>query len=208
MEFEYPIETIIKPHFEKFVGQSGYFIENTRTYNYFKANAANDDLQTILLKVGDVREPELAQARAEDAMAEHILSLNIDDQLAAADTQVVMDIANLDFRGERRYFYAFASRYCCYHFPKDYPIYDPTIEQLLKLFFKRNQDRKLSKDEILNYSSFKELMVVYKDNFHLPLETFWGLDKFIWTHGKQIIEEFREKNKLEGFEEYLAALDL
>jgi hypothetical protein len=208
MDFEYPIEDIIKPYFETFKGQEGYFVDDTRTWNFFRANTENTKVQDILLKIREVRDDELTELEGEDAMAQHILNLKIDDALESSDKQVVMDIAQITYRGEPRNFYAFASRFCCYHYPAVYPIYNPTIDQVLRVYYKRTRATVLPENLLTDYPSFSNLMEEYKDNFHLPLRHYWELDKFIWAYGQLIIDEFREKNRLTDKDDYLAAIKL
>ena len=197
MHYSNPISEIIEEYFDIFRGQGGYFVEDNRALNYFQINPMNHDLQDVLLKVREIRDVELISNEAEDAMVEHIVNLNIDGDLELTDNKLVMDIARMDFRGETRFFYSFATRYCCYHHPELYPIYDFLIEQFLKLYYKRTNGVVIEDHQLFHYTSFRHLMREYLDAFHLPLNSYWELDKFIWAYGKHIIEEFIEKNGLE-----------
>ena len=191
------IENIIKDYFNRFRGQEGYFVEDNRALHYFQINPTNTNLQDVLLKVREIRDTELIKQEAEDAMVDHIVSLNIDGDLQSMDQQIVMKIANLNFRGQPRFYYAFATRYCCYHHPEVYPIYDLLIEQFLRLYYKRTNDTAIEDHQLLEYTSFKRLMEEYLKAFQLPLTSYWELDKFIWTYGEQILKELMQSNYLE-----------
>ena len=191
------IESIIKDYFDKFRGQEGYFVEDNRALHYFQINPTNTELQDVLLKVREIRDEDLIGQEAEDAMVAHIVSLNIDANLQSKDHQIVMDIASLEFRGQPRFYYAFATRYCCYHHPEIYPIYDLLIEQFLRLHYKRINGTAIEDQQLLEYTAFKILMEEYLNASHLPLSNYWELDKFIWTYGQQIIKELIQNNHLE-----------
>ena len=75
MEFKHPIEEVLNPFIEKFIGQEGYFVEDDKALKFFHAHPLNTDPQDVLLKVGEIRDPELTAAEAQDGMTQHILSL-------------------------------------------------------------------------------------------------------------------------------------
>ena len=184
MSSQNPIEGIVQDYFNKFKGQEGYFVEDNRALHYFQLNHTNTDQQDVLIKVRQIRDNELITQEAEDAMVEHIVALDVDDNLQSIDNQVVMDIARMNFKGQPRFYYSFATRYCCYHHPEDYPIYDLLIEQFLRLYYRRNHGSAIEDHQLLEYDSFKTLMGDYFNAFKLPLSSYWELDKFIWTYGK------------------------
>jgi hypothetical protein len=66
-------------------------------------------------------------------MARHIVSLNIDDPLSSgrADPGLVERIARLEQKGKVRRNYSFATKYCSFHRPDVYPIYDSLVVEIL-----------------------------------------------------------------------------
>ena len=87
-------------------------MEDNRALHYFQLNHTNTDQQDVLIKLRQIRDNELITQEAEDAMVEHIVALDVDDNLQSIDNQVVMDIARMNFKGQPRFYYSFATRYC------------------------------------------------------------------------------------------------
>lgn len=196
MEIDHPLEEIIHPYFDKFKGLEGYFVEDDSALRFFRTHSANIEAQDILLKIGEVRDKDLIKDEAQDVMVAHILSLQIDPLLEQANAQLVNDIASVNFNGQEKNYYAFASRYCNYHDQDSYPIYDQLMVTVLELYFKRIKKSTFDEQELLNYLSFKKLMREFVLSFHIPVFNYRELDKFIWVYGREVIVEFRKKNNL------------
>ena len=74
--------------------------------------------------------------QATNAITENILSINdIDKRLVKGDISLVKEIATLKLKDGTRYNYSFATKYCAYHQPKLYPIYDSIVADTLVSFF-------------------------------------------------------------------------
>lgn len=196
MEIDHPLEEIIHPYFDKFKGLDGYFVEDDSALSFFRAHSANTEAQDILLKIGEVGDKDLIKDEAQGEMAAHILSLQIDSLLEQANAQLVNDIASVNFRGQEKNYYAFASRYCNYHDQDSYPIYDQLMVAILKLYFKRIRESTLDPQELMDYPSFKKLMREFVLSFHIPVFNYRELDKFIWVYGQEVIVEFLKENNL------------
>ena len=76
--------------------------------------------------------------QATNKMSENILSIkDIDKRLSAGDKSLVPEIATLTFDGKKRYNYSFATKYCAYHQPKKFPIYDSIVAMTFISFFEK-----------------------------------------------------------------------
>ena len=197
MNFKHPIEEVIAPHYEKFKSIEGYFFADDSALNFFRTRPANTDSNDVLLKIDEIRDHDLIQLEAQDIMVEHILSLKIDPKLADGDTAIVNRIALLkNYRGKDRNLYAFATRYCNYHRPDYYPIYDRLLEKMLSWFYLRIEGKKFDHSQLFDYTTFKGFMDHFVSNFSLPPLNYFELDKFLWTYGRKVIEDFERLNEL------------
>lgn len=90
----------------------------------------NDRLEEILLKVAVLNSLYSTNIFALTKVANHIHQLQIDSALAQHSLAVIEDIACIQFNGKRRRNYSFATKYCHWHLPDVYPIYDSYVERL------------------------------------------------------------------------------
>lgn len=76
--------------------------------------------------------------QATNKMSENILSISdIDERLSAGDKSLIPEIATLTFDGKERYNYSFATKYCAYHQPAKFPIYDSIVAMTFISFFEK-----------------------------------------------------------------------
>ena len=77
--------------------------------------------------------------QAVNLMAKNILSIkNIDGRLDKGDYKLVSQIAKLKVStGEVRFNYSFATKYCAYHQPKKFPIYDSIVALTFASLFEK-----------------------------------------------------------------------
>lgn len=136
--------------------------------------------------------------QATNAMTENILSINdIDKRLAKGDISLIEEIATLKFKKSTRYNYSFATKYCAYHQPELYPIYDSIVADTLTSFFEKGL---LSKYKLVNsksddpnsftkgefalrlkkYQFFTKLYRYFMEEFDLLDFTYRQVDWYIW----------------------------
>ena len=76
--------------------------------------------------------------QATNKMSENILSVkNIDKRLSKGDKSLIPEIATLSFDDKKRYNYSFATKYCAYHQPEKFPIYDSIVAMTFASFFEK-----------------------------------------------------------------------
>jgi hypothetical protein len=105
----------------------------------FKIFPYNQDYKGVLLKSIVINELYSTQIIAIKNVARNIFELNIDVRLGQGDPQVVDQIAKLTINGKKRRNYSFATKYCSFHQPSLYPIYDSIVDKVLRAYQK--QDR-------------------------------------------------------------------
>ena len=109
--------------------------------------------------------------QATNKMSENILSVgNIDKRLSEGDKSLILEIATLTFDDKKRYNYSFATKYCAYHQPEKFPIYDSIVAMTFISFFEKGLlpkykccSRKSAVKETNTYSKaeFKEKLKEY-----------------------------------------------
>ncbi|MBO4582291.1 MAG: hypothetical protein J5701_08445 [Bacteroidales bacterium] len=73
---------------------------------------------------------------ATNRMTEHIFGIkNIDARLKKGENTLVKEIALLSIDGKSYDFYSFATKYCAYHNPTSFPIYDNIVANVLTKLF-------------------------------------------------------------------------
>jgi hypothetical protein len=149
----------------------------------------NSDLSRVLLKVVALNRLYSTQILAVMDVAQHIHrnAQDIDSALAAGSPQIVDKIARVTIgvSGKERRNLSFATKYCSWHNPESYPIWDSRVDKYLWAlqkqdhfapFFKANAD-------LWDYPKFREVIIAFRNFYGLGSSTFKETDKFLWSEG-------------------------
>lgn len=149
----------------------------------------NKDLKSVLLKVCvlDAFYSTNVRMWGINAMAKHILSLNIDTALQNGDISIVEKIANFTTPKGKNRLYSFASKYCFHHNQKNFVIFDSFTQKSLLHFQKQDKFCTLKFSQ-KNSQDYNILVKVIDE-----IKTFYGLDTFsnrqidhmLWVYGKE-----------------------
>jgi hypothetical protein len=105
--------------------------------------------------------------------------------------EVVERIANLTIKGKRREGkkrrnYSFATKYCSFHQPDLYPIYDSIVDKILKAYQRQDTFSSQPLGDLRDYRRFKEVLerfVTYYQELGRPR---WReLDCFLHDYGRK-----------------------
>ena len=88
----------------------------------FSAHPKSRMFDEVLLKVALLNTLYNTRLLAVVAMADHIYALRPDGSLTAGDPALVDQIACLTVGGKQRRHYSFATKYCSWHQPRQFPI--------------------------------------------------------------------------------------
>lgn len=91
----------------------------------------NTDPAQVLLKVAALNSLYATQIYAVVSVARHIAGLDIDAHLNTGSPDAVDLIATVDISGKQRRNFSFATKYCNWHNPVSYPIYDTQVDASL-----------------------------------------------------------------------------
>ena len=152
----------------------------------------NKNIQDILIKCSALNGLASTNIFEVQYVAEHILALNIDERLDQGDFSLVDDIGKkIDVGGNRqRSHYSFASKYCSYHSPDVYSIYDRYVALVLTELQKRDNYSNFKRMEALkNYETYMMALDDFRKHYHLNY-TKKDLDKYLWLLGKKYFSKY------------------
>ena len=140
-ELRTPSDAVVCDYLEKFHGD--WIIQGTddALELLFGRFPKNDRLEEVLLKVVTLTTLYGAGLRFIDihAVARHICRSEIDDGLDRGDLDLVHRIANPLEDEEFWRYYSFATKYCSFHRPRTFAIYDQYVERLLWEYAEKNR---------------------------------------------------------------------
>lgn len=144
----------------------------------------NTDLNEILIKASSLNDFYSTNIFSVYPVAKHIFDLKIDSKLKAGDPSLVAEIANVTIKEKPKNFYSFASKYCSHHCPENFPIYDFYVEKLLMYFKKKFKFSQFKKEELKDYSRFKQILNDFKAYFGINY-SLKEIDQYLWQLGKE-----------------------
>jgi hypothetical protein len=104
----------------------------------FVAMPRNDDVGEVAVKIAALNGLYATNIFGIVQVARHVVALDIDVDLAenTADPELIERIANVSIGGKRRRNYSFATKYCSFHRPEVYPIFDSLVADVLNTLLK------------------------------------------------------------------------
>jgi hypothetical protein len=152
----------------------------------------NDSHAHVLLKVAALNSLYGAGVRAVYDVALHIYrqAPEIDAGLKIGAPDIVDRIAkghNVRLRktGKEIHFWCFATKYCCWHNPTSYPIWDARVCRYLRSLKKTEYAKFAHPDAWERYADFQNLMIGFRTQAKLESCTFKEIDEFLWTYGEK-----------------------
>ncbi|WP_291862214.1 hypothetical protein [Marinilabilia sp.] len=164
----------------------------TETYPY------NTEMDEVLIKVCSLNDFYSTNIFSPFSVAKHIISLNIDARLNDNDTSLVNDIAKVNVNGKKEFnFYSFATKYCSHHKPKEFPIYDSYVEKLLMALKKQDNFFNFRKLDLKIYSSYKNILIAFREFYNLEDFDLKQIDKYLWQAGKDYYSQKQDTKILQ-----------
>lgn len=153
----------------------------------FTGFPANTVLEEVLLKVVLVNSLYNANVYAFMDMARHILQLEIDPEIVMGSPALIDRIAHLTIRGKTRRHYAFATKYCSWHRPDVFPIFDNLVEGLLWQYRGEYRFEAFVRADLKSYATYQRIIVSFRMFFGLDTFSFKEIDKFLWSYAKGMV---------------------
>ena len=180
-----PTEKLVRAYIRIFEDTPDYVITDRALFKLFGLFPRNDSLDEVLLKATTLNSLYGTNILAIYTVAEHIYSCNIDDKIHNFDMSIVEEIATITIKGKVRRNYSFASKYCSFHYPEVYPVYDYFVDHLLWQYQQRDGFSRFRRYELFqSYSTYKQVIEDFRDYYNLANLSLKEIDKFLWLCGK------------------------
>jgi len=162
----------------------------------FRQFPYNTDLSQVLLKTKVMNLLYSTRIGDVNTVAGHIVGLGgIDALLSAGSPDAVGLIANVQIKYRKFCFYSFASKYCSWHNPTAYPIYDKHVDTCLwfykkqRLYKKQDPFATFLRQDLWTYSTFLKVLTAFRSSYGLDSFGFKQLDKFLFYQGAQLLSQ-------------------
>lgn len=157
-------------------------------FNQYRTNTV---LPEVLLKVVALNGLYSTQIWAVGDVADHIQqhAEEIDSALASGSPEIVHMIAKVKITatGKERNNYSFATKYCSWHRPEKYPIWDSRVHRyLLHLQKRQTFAASFKADDLWNYPKFRQVVIDFRNAYGLNEFSFKQTDKFLWAEGTRL----------------------
>lgn len=181
-----PTRQLFEQYCSRFENDPRYAPADNAIIKLIRQFPTNVEFEDVLLKVCTINSLYSTQIYATMVVAQHITGLKIDQRLLAGDADLVSDVGHIAVGGKKKFFYSFATKYCSWHNQDAFPIYDTYVGDLLWQLKRQFNFADFHRNELREYSRYKEILMMFKDFFALSNVSYKRLDKFLWMYGKEI----------------------
>lgn len=123
-------------------------------------------------------------------VVDHIVGLNIDSALNLSAPDLVYKIARTEVANKKVHFnYSFATKYCSWHNPDCYPIYDSRVDECLYHLMNQGYVKHFDRQDLKIYLRLKEIVSELRGGCGLAEFTFKQMDKFLYYEGTKLLRE-------------------
>ena len=152
----------------------------------FKTFPENTDPTEVLFKAAALNALYSTNIYALRPVSRHIVDRCIDPLLAIGSPDALDLIADFRHLGKRRHIFSFATKYCSWHKPDCYPIYDRFVDCSLRAYRKQECFTSFVDEDLRCGASFVRVVTAFRDFYKLHAVTFKQLDKFLWRQGRTL----------------------
>lgn len=157
----------------------------------------NTDIRHVLLKVLVLNRLYGTMIRDIDVetVAKHIVGLGNNHSLDQLLDQGSLDAVLLIARCPNlRQYASFASKFCSWHNPTAYPIYDGNVRECLWSYQKQDSFAAIkSKDDLYYYQKLVDTVIAFRNRYELDSLPFKQLDKFMYRVGGRILKARKDQ---------------
>jgi len=148
----------------------------------------NNNLSDIQLKVSVINDLYGTNIFYTPAMAEHILSLDVDKEIEKGSPEIVEKIAKIRINKKKKAkkMYSFATKYCSWHNQAKYPIFDSKVERLLKKYNKQDKFSEQNMQNLKDYTVFKKVVEDFIEHNKLRGINFKKIDMALWEYAREL----------------------
>ncbi|MGP8247781.1 MAG: hypothetical protein ACLQVN_25120 [Bryobacteraceae bacterium] len=187
-----PTEDVVRDACEIFDRENSVIEESLK--ELFSQYPSNKDVRHVLLKVVALNAlystrifvySEKVPNVVDVARRIHEHVQDVDSALDAGSPELVDRIAMVTVPGKKdRKYFSFATKYCSWHKPESYPIWDANVERYLGCLQKQTGfARDFDVNGYWDYPRFREVMTAFRERYDLGSFGFKEIDKFLWLYG-------------------------
>jgi hypothetical protein len=130
-----------------------------------------------------------------NAVVQNVVTLarnsRLDEMMCRGDYEAVELIYN--YPGHRKLYYSFATKFCSWHNPDAYPIYDGNVDECLWGYRKQDAFDHFNRKSLGDYRKFIDALNSFRGFYGLTSIHFKNLDKFLFRLGGRILAERRSE---------------
>jgi len=158
-------------------------VENA-IFSLIKKFRSNKKIENVYLKAPVINALYKTNIFDIAGMAWYIHKLDIDNSLKKGDINVVEKITKAY---PKKRFYSFATKYCAFHEPKKYSLYDWYVAKILSEYQKNDNfyKNKFTLEDLRIYSKFFSVINAFKSFYKLNKFSYKEIDKFLWQYAKE-----------------------
>ena len=184
-----PTPDLVESYVVRFDNDAEYAAGEKIIADLFRSLPDNRDIDDVWHKVVVLNGLYSTNIWATYKVASHICELDIDPKLEEKSLPLVNNIAQVEIKGKTWHFRSFASKYCSWHKPEVYPIYDSFVDRLIWAYRKLYAFADFKHNELGDYPRFREIIERFRDYFGLSQFNFKELDKFLWLYSKKVFPQ-------------------
>jgi hypothetical protein len=136
----------------------------TRIFGDFPSNR---HFEHVLLKVVLLNSLYSTNIYATTDMSRHILSLGVDDRLASGAPDLVEAVSTITVKGIKRRHYSFSTKFCSWHRPELYPIFDSLVAGVLRQYRDRDRFASFAQADLRDYAKYRSAIVSFRSHYGL-----------------------------------------
>ncbi len=149
----------------------------------------NDNLNEVLIKVASLNafySTQINNNELYEVAKQITLIKDIDRRLISGDLTIVNEIT---YNGATKKIYSFATKYCSFHNPKVYPIYDSAVDKMLWNFQKMGKMKSFKHKDLNEHSEnryeiFCDIIADFINTYNLGDLSIKQVDQYLWITGK------------------------
>ncbi len=178
-----PTREYVRTSLEKSEGRDVYYRADPAVRAVFNACKGNRDEGCVIAKVAVLNALYATRIMNIYPVVDRIIDLDIDGRLRAGEPTLVGDVGWVKLGKKKRMLLSFASKYCHWHEPERFQIFDSRVEAMLLAYRRRFGFAKFTNAELRDYPTFLRLIAEFQAFFGLNSFSRKQIDKFLWIEG-------------------------
>jgi hypothetical protein len=150
----------------------------------FSQHPTNTEYEQVLPKVATLNAVYSTNIYGVSEVAQHICRSTLDELLSMESLDAVGAIDRITFGRKTRSTYSFATKYCSFHNPRTFPIFDSYVAESLIEYNRQSRFMKFTRRNLRIYREFVAILIRFRETYKLEALSLRDLDKFLWWQGR------------------------